>query len=117
MRANLLKSVIISKENEILSINNSRIGSIRIKNVSNITNNTYNSNNIHVIDSNINLIENSPHRKIKYNLFSERKPFERKEDQIKIIRERSLTPYKKNKREQKSRDSNKKVSRFKKTNE
>jgi len=107
-RTNLVKSVIISKENEILSVNNSRVGSIRIKNISNITNNLY------PIDSNIE--ENSPNRKIRYNLFSERKPFEKKEEQIRIMKERSLTPYRKNKREKK-RDSNKKVSRFKKTNE
>ena len=32
---------------------------------------------------------------IKYNLFSERKPFEKIENQIKGFKEKSLTPYRK----------------------
>ena len=109
-KTNLLKSVIISKENEILSINNSRVGSIHIKNISSLNSN--NITNIHVIDKNDNDI--SFHRKIKYNLFSERKSLEKNEEHNKCRKEKSLTPYRKNKRDKKSSD--KKVSRFKKNN-
>ncbi len=85
IKANLLKSVIVSKESEVFTLNNtnninSRHGSIH---------------SIQIIHNDTLGTENSLSRRIKYNLFSERKPFEKIENQIKGFKEKSLTPYRK----------------------
>ena len=85
IKTNLLKSVIVSKESEVFTLNNtnnlnSRHGSIH---------------SIQIIHNDTLGTENSLSRRIKYNLFSERKPFEKIENQIKGFKEKSLTPYRK----------------------
>ena len=85
IKTNLLKSVIVSKESEVFTLNNtnninSRHGSIH---------------SIQIIHNDTLGTENSLSRRIKYNLFSERNPFEKIENQIKGFKEKSLTPYRK----------------------
>ena len=99
-KTNLLKSVIVTKESDVFNLNNS--------NSNNLNNDSV--NNIYIINKDTNGTDNSLRRRIKYNLFSEKKPFEKIENQIKIFKERSLTPYRKKRNENKKKD--KKVSKF-----
>ena len=99
-KTNLLKSVIVTKDSEVFNLNNS--------NSNNLNNDSV--NNIYIINKDTNGTDNSLRRRIKYNLFSEKKPFDKIENQIKIFKERSLTPYRKKRNEKKKKD--KKVSKF-----
>ena len=99
-KTNLLKSVIVTKESDVFNLNNS--------NSNNLNNDSL--NNIYIVNKGTNGTDNSLKRRIKYNLFSEKKPFEKIENQIKIFKERSLTPYRKKQNENKKKE--KKVSKF-----